>query len=379
MTNKSTLQRVERFTQTVNQEILDRAIRHQIYLERYKTGRVNEILRFLDRDVLPDVLDTLESRLRRIKLRGFDIGPAVTQHTKQLASSTGELLRSGMSKSYGTFKKELGNLAVTESEWMGAVLKQTMPVELNLAFPNARLLKSIVTSRPFEGNLLGEWWKGISSNFQVKLQKQLNIGLALGESNAKIVRRIAGDSNLSGLFGDVRRNITSTVRTATHSVASKARMEMLRENDDVIKGYQFVATLDARTTVICMSLDGKVWDKMEDAQVPPLHHQCRSIIIPITKSWKELGAAGYKEFKPGKRVSKEKLAQVRGEVPAVQKYPTWLRRQPKAIQNQALGKTRAKLFREGKVKIDRFINAENKMLTLKQLRVAEGLSLKDIA
>lgn len=56
------------------------------------------------------------------------------------------------------------------------------------------------------------------------------------------------------------------------------------EIQDVISGYLFVATLDERTCLKCLKLDGQLTDKS-----PPLHEGCRCVRIPKTKSWAELG------------------------------------------------------------------------------------------
>lgn len=54
---------------------------------------------------------------------------------------------------------------------------------------------------------------------------------------------------------------------------------------DFVTGYQFSAILDARTTPICTSLDGKTY-KINDPYInvvtAPLHFRCRSLWIPIT-------------------------------------------------------------------------------------------------
>jgi len=66
-----------------------------------------------------------------------------------------------------------------------------------------------------------------------------------------------------------------------------------------------------------------------------------------------------------------------GEVSAKTTYPQWLRRQPKAFQDEVLGKARAKLFRDGKLPIDRFIDDRGNTLTLAEL-VSRDSSLSDI-
>jgi len=71
-------------------------------------------------------------------------------------------------------------------------------------------------------------------------------------------------------------------------------------------------------------------------------------------------------------------ASMTGTVPAKMNYKTWLRKQSKQTQIKVLGKTRAELYRSGRIKIDRFVNRDYKPLTLKQLARREGISLEEI-
>jgi hypothetical protein len=57
-----------------------------------------------------------------------------------------------------------------------------------------------------------------------------------------------------------------------------------------------------------------------------------------------------------------------GQVPASLTYPKWLKKQPKEIQDEVLGKSKAKLFRSGKLKITQFVDRRNRPLTLKELQ-----------
>jgi hypothetical protein len=79
------------------------------------------------------------------------------------------------------------------------------------------------------------------------------------------------------------------------------------------------------------------------------------------KSWKELGIS-LKEAPEGTRAS------MNGQIPESLTYPKWLKKQTTEIQNEALGKSRAVLFRSGKLKIKEFIDRRNRPLTLKQLQ-----------
>jgi hypothetical protein len=127
--------------------------------------------------------------------------------------------------------------------------------------------------------------------------------------------------------------------------------------------------LDNRTTEICIGYDGKVYPINEGPR-PPFHWQCRTQAVPVLKSWKQLGI-NLKEAPEGTRSS------MNGQEAAKITYPEWLKKQPIEFQDEVLGPTRAKLWRSGKVKIDRFTQ-DGKLLTLDQLRKKEGLSIKDV-
>src|SRR5207247_8843565 len=54
---------------------------------------------------------------------------------------------------------------------------------------------------------------------------------------------------------------------------------------DFIRGMEYSAVIDSRTTEICRYLDGKVipLDESElDRLAPPNHFSCRSILVPVT-------------------------------------------------------------------------------------------------
>ena len=51
-----------------------------------------------------------------------------------------------------------------------------------------------------------------------------------------------------------------------------------------------------------------------------------------------------------------------------QNYNTWLKGQSKIFQIDVLGKTKADLFREGGLSVDKFVNNTGQTLTLDQLR-----------
>lgn len=78
------------------------------------------------------------------------------------------------------------------------------------------------------------------------------------------------------------RNVARTNMTAS---INSARLSLYRRRSDFVKGVEFMAVLDERTTDICEQLDGRTF-AVGGAEIeqftPPLHYQCRSVLSPIT-------------------------------------------------------------------------------------------------
>ena len=62
-----------------------------------------------------------------------------------------------------------------------------------------------------------------------------------------------------------------------------------------------------------------------------------------------------------------------GQVPQSLTYPKWLKQQSARVQDEALGPTRGRLFRQGKVTIDRFVDDQRQVISVKELLQSEGL------
>ena len=353
--------RIPRLADTVNGRLVDRAIRHAVFLERLKTHQAQKLTNFYRKHVFPDLLKEYEGRIARAFYKGADPGPWTTKRIKEVIASAHHQMRVGTKVALGEYRKDLGVFVVNEADWQVRALSESVPSAFGLDFrsPSPVLMRTLVDNNPFEGRLTKKWFADLSTGLKVEAQKQVTIGLAAGETLPKIVRRLRGAVDMTA------RHAETIVRTSINHVSNIARQATYAENTDVIKGWQFIATLDSRTTEICMATDGLTFPIGEGAHSqPPLHHRCRSGTAPVLKSWDELGIKGLKEAPPGAR------ATMTGLVPAKQSYGGWLREQPRWIQDQALGPKKAKLFRRGKVPISRFVDS-GRTLTIKQLEEIE--------
>lgn len=126
------------------------------------------------------------------------------------------------------------------------------------------------------------------------LKDELTKGLVQGISIHEMARNLRDKMNTSTF------NASRIIRTETNFVLGQATAKGYEEVG--LNKYQFLATLDSRTSKVCGKMDGKVFllkDKKVGVNFPPLHPSCRSTIIPYLdkKAEKELRIARDKNNK----------------------------------------------------------------------------------
>lgn len=305
-----------------NQNLLNRAILHSIRLNRladWEAGRVAKFLTGVQKD--------LRSQIEKL---GTD--PTATRLADILRGNA-KLIDAAWEQ-YDNNLTDLTNLVgKQEAQQIVTDLQESIPLAIDYRTPPPQVLRNLVRNTPLSGRLTKEWSQGLATGTKNKVNQAIRMGIANGESVSDIATRVRGVMQITD------RNAQTIVRTAVNHTSQITRKETYKENSDVIKGIQYVATLDTRTSSICRSLDGKVF-KIGDGPRPPQHMNCRSTTVPITKSWKELGI-------PLKDASEDMRASMNGQVPAKLTYYEWLRQQPKNVVEEVLGKKKAASFLKG--------------------------------
>ena len=130
-----------------------------------------------------------------------------------------------------------------------------------------------------------------------------------------------------------------------------------------------------------MAMDGKQYDMDlnpigHSVSFPglPAHWNCRSTLIPITKTWAQLAK---KKLTPKQRealsaVPVGQRASMGGPVQGSVKYEDWLKTQSTDMQQDILGIGKWKLWNEGKISISDLIDNSGRPLTLKELILRFG-------
>ena len=158
----------------------------------------------------------------------------------------------------------------------------------------------------FEETLEAESFK-IVGEFSDTLRKKANTavleGIKAGRSEAEIVnavRELLGDAADAWIGAIVRTKTTETYNNARRSYW---------ENDElasqIVVAYQFSAIMDNRTSEVCAALDQKIFEIGGDVDrvTPPLHFNCRSLLVPVTK---------FEDYKADKIPSVDKIQDLGG-------------------------------------------------------------------
>lgn len=346
---------------SANQNLLDMAISHSIGLIRLSNATVRKIIALLNRSD-----DDLVRQLLK-----YDPTAVGASYSQQRLVKLLDAIRVINAEAYSALKNELNKdlqaLAVYETEFQTKMINSSTVINVDVVSPTPSQLSAAVNSRPFQGRLLKEWYSEMEDGAQKRLRNAIRMGFTQGETIQQMVTRVRGtkaNQFRDGILEVSRRGAEAMVRTAVTHTASAARDELYKDNDDLVKGVRWVATLDSRTTILCASLDGQVFPP-DSGPRPPAHINCRSTTVPVLKSWKELGIK-LADAPEGTRASMD------GQVPASTTYQTWLENRPKEFQDDVLGATRGKLFRDGGLTLDRFIDRAGQEYTLEQLRSRES-------
>lgn len=304
-------------TKTQNRDYLDAMIRHQIFLLRLSGRTRNEIYEILNRTEAQ-----MAEEVRR-----------ESNHDLEKAAALFIILSAIRAEAW----KEVSELwiqryteaALREPAFAKAALATLLPGN-RIRTPSKSEIRALVRRITFEGKTLREWIVQAQRADLERIRAALVVGAAQRESPGAIARRIVGTSRARGTDGvtqQTRHGLATLTLTGIVALSDGARELFYKLNSEFFGAKDlWVSVLDHRTTPICRSLSGKIF-RVGTGPHPPLHFRCRSIRQPLI-----LGG---------------------GPMPK-ENYQQWLSRQPAKFQDEVLGPTRGKLFRQGGLTVDHF-------------------------
>jgi SPP1 gp7 family putative phage head morphogenesis protein len=125
----------------------------------------------------------------------------------------------------------------------------------------------------------------LSTPAAAQMRNILIRGVAVGDNPLLAASTML--NRLDGAFHgglNAARVIARTEMLDAHRDGARAQA---RANADILKGWQWTASLDKRTCRACWSMHGQVFPL--DTPGPQDHQQGRCVGLPITRSWADLG------------------------------------------------------------------------------------------
>jgi len=339
--------------------LIDSSIDHQLALMRLSAGERKTVFALLE-----------ELRIELKNKLNNDLTSFQKARVNKLLTQTDKIIQS----SYVEMSESIDKLALSEYE-----VKNTAAmlggIGLDASLPTSSVIKALAADPLLEGLPLSDWWSRQSAGLKRSFASQVRLGILSNETQQQIISRVFG-SPKKGIPGigfpeeTLRRNASTMVHDTIAQVTNDARMAVYKENEDIAKGYYQLSTLDSHTSKTCIAYAGAEWDldysPINATVLPydggcPRHPNCRSMILMILKSYKELGYPNIKEPPPATRASDE------GPIRADTSFDSYLNRKTVAQQNAQLGKGRAQLWRDKKITLSDLVNGQGRELTLKEL------------
>lgn len=215
-------------------------------------------------------------------------------------------------------------------------------------------------------------WNAIGDNELKRVNNIINRGIAKGQSTAEISNKVADATKVT------QNQATALVRTAITRTTNLSQAQVLNANAGIMKGYQFTAILDDRTSDICKHHDGKIYALDDQRYLPPLHWRCRSTIVPIAKSFNEILET--QDTRIRKKVVQEmpKAQRARYDGRSIKRegYGNWLRRQSYETKLRHFGGDEEKLgmFDRGGLELKKFFTPKGKFLSINALRRLDNIA-----
>jgi len=340
-------------------EMLDKTIGHQIGVEGYKRRVVNQILAMVQSVHDKAGLVVIKSDLQAMSKREL----------AALLRRADKVVKAGYVPIVEQLTKEITAYGAFEASFQTDLFKKTLPIVLDMTTPADVQLMAAARTKPFNGALLKDWLSDLPAKAQAGVKGAIRQGFEDGRTTGQIVRQITGTKSVGGIARMSRHKAEATVRTAITHMASVATEQVAIDNPDIIGSVQWLSTLDGRTSMVCISRDGNKY-KVNEGPRPPAHINCRSKMLNIPKSWKQLGI-DLQQAPEGTRSSMD------GQVAGGLKYPEWLKTKSKSFQDDVLGKKKAAAWRGGEP-ITKFVSRAGSEKTLDDLKAANIAAFADV-
>lgn len=282
-------------------------------------------------------------------------------------------------------ERALRGLAEVESEFVATTVNRTVGTRvMTVAVPD-KVLNAIPRSVLIDGAPSRDWWAGQADRTRRAFERVVRSGMTQGQSVSDMVRRVRGTPAQRYADGALQANwreAEALVRSSVMATANAVHAETFKQNADVVRGVQVLVVFDARTSETCLALGSAnaAWDhegnplpesawREPQPPGPPFHWNCRTVLVPVLGALEDIAAeTGIAKARRLEGLAPEMQEALDGGLAASLTVETWLRDKPESFVTGLLGKTRAKLWRDGKLALSQLVDQSGRPLNLDQLR-----------
>lgn len=357
------------------------------------------------------LLTQLEKSLSRLDFRAN--APDILRRLDSICKKLKAIRSSAVAEAKKEIMKEARELAENESKWAKNItseLSENPDAVKKLKNTTAKKLDSVVDNGLANGKTAQEWFESLDEADAERIETAVKDGVSQGKTINQIRKDIVGtaqNDHKDSVLQTSRNMAVNMARTLSNAVANNAKQAFYEENDDVIIGVEILSTLDGRTCPACAALDRKRYKTHDKHPTPPIHHQCRCVLLPITElsdlvegsrpmaraDFMAEAKRAYEEKYPDKkfddlspstkkkyyyqamrdyeaRTGESAYIQVKGGVNFRDYFNNHMTEQQRI---DWLGKKRYDIWKRGNLPLDKFIPPyPNKQLTVKELERLDG-------
>lgn len=315
---------------------IDASASHAIYVERLASTNANKI---------DTILKSLSSFTRsRLTEEGATIP------NKRAMNSIIRDIDKRYMREYGEWEKTtaqfINDLGEYESQFQTDILDAETTDNFTPTKPSDEQVKEAIKEAPMSIGANGgavavtAIIAGFGRNEADKAINIIKSGFFEGRKTFDISAAITGtkiNKFSDGLLAKTKRNATGISKSLANHVSTIASDTVYKKNKRAVLGYIITAVLDNRTSKICRGYDDTRISFDDSYQPkPPFHFNCRT----TTRPWLRDDLDAIKKAERQTKGSKGKVYEN-----TAKEYYTWLKEQPAWFQDDVLGVTEGKIFR----------------------------------
>ena len=329
---------------TANEKLQDLLLERSLILERIKGSVSNDLTKIYD-----ELFKDISKRINESDL--------TIKESERLI----KLLEKDLVIPYAELGNDLNALAQDESKFMLNAVNVAAGIDIATTLPTNKTINKIANASLMEGATIKNWFGSLEQSLQFDVAREVRQSIVQGKTNKEVTDALKAILNTSS------RNANTLALTGIATVTNQVRQQTIKENEDIFKGQKTVVTFDGRTSDVCISYSNSSWDMEGNIltgnkafRIPGYHMRCRTILLPIIKSFRELGI-DIDEMKGATKASMD------GQIPKDMNFDEWLKTKPKSFVESTLGKGRAELFLDGKINLSQLTDLRGNPLTISEL------------